>query len=90
MPQDRRMVATWNDNILPTDDQAEHMADLADINNDPPLMTLEDFLRRWRDGVDTPEDAKKYLESIRVEQEATKPEPAPNPLESVLTNGGPF
>lgn len=77
-PADKKLIAEWDESILPTDDVADHAADLADVNNVPPLMTLEDYLLKWRNGVDTPEDAKKYLEEIRA-QEPKPVEGRPDP-----------
>lgn len=68
---DKKLMAQWDESILPTDDVADHAADLADVNNVPRLMTLEDYLMKWRHGVDTPQDAEAYIAALKAEE----PEP---------------
>lgn len=69
----------WSDNVLPSDKQAEFTMDMAMVSAFSPLMTRRDFVRKWHDGIETDDDAEKYL--IELESE-DRPKPAPVVIEA--------
>ena len=73
----------YEESVLPTDETADFKRDLLMLNNDPPLITREEFVRRWHK---LPDDkaVAKYIAELDAEADAAaakkkeqQPEPQP-------------
>lgn len=90
LPVDPDVEVEFDSQILPTDRQTERTADLLDVNNIPPLMLREDYVRKYRDGISTEDAARGYVAlldqqdadgdggSRKTAGEGTTPEPPPS------------
>jgi hypothetical protein len=59
IPDSATYVTDWPESFPPSDKQIEQMNDLALLNNNPPLMSREQFWRKWNP--DLTEDALKKM-----------------------------
>lgn len=73
LPEDPVVTVEYDDAIVPNDTIAEFQRDLLMLNNEPPLMTREDFLRKWHD-LDDDGALAEYIEKLDASSAATEPE----------------
>lgn len=61
LPPSPDVEVEFDSQILPTDRQVERQEDRADVDNIPPLMTREDYVRKYRSGLNTDEAVRGYI-----------------------------
>jgi len=78
---------SFDADVLPSDKEAEFNRDLLQLNNIPPLMTREDFLRKWREDLRDDTAVEEYIAKLdeeKAKKEPPKPAGGSNPFSSLF------